>query len=157
MVAEAMGKPREIPPEGEPGIPKESGRLETPKHGAGKLRRGITESMKANVGRPDKQTARDRVLNLMDSHAFKRDEAILKGSCLCPGCKKEYNVIPSVQESEGAANRVYRYGLGTQDKVELANEDAPRAFARTCVKMGVQPEDLSTWAKVFESELGLTQ
>lgn len=154
-----MAEVETIPPETPGGIPnQECGRLETPKHGAGKLLRGITESMKANVGRPDKQAAREKVLAVVDAKdgALLRDASLIRGWCICPACRVKYDIPPmNVQEVEGAANRIYRYGLGTSDSVQVQNaESVMRALAKVAGSTELTPEQCEALVRGMAEELG---
>ena len=110
------------------------------------------------TGGPTKKEERDRVLGLMTS-ARKRDEAILRGWCLCPACKVKFDVQPQSDTIlEGASNRVYRYGLGTADETTVLKSDGfIKAHARACADCNLDVETMLKLTEALNRHMGLSE
>ena len=153
QVAE-KGDPKDlVSPKEEPVVSVHGAVLRTPSHGAGKLQIGNP----ASQGRLSKQEVRERVLGFMEGPALERDKAILTGWCTCPFCRKKYEIEPpSDQVSEGAANRMYRYGLGTDDKVQVQDREAVlKAFASLAREEKWPTEEAKRLLSSFADKLGV--
>ena len=126
--------PERTPAGSEPKTPKG---YRVPAHGCGLLKEGGSNG----GGRPKKEV-RERTLKGYDRHALPWAERVMSDS----------KIADDHPIKAQAANLLARFGLGTEDKVSLANDEVPANLSQVLASHAGETLTLDL-AKVIVSEL----